>query len=124
TPFVILVLFAAMQSLPQDVLEAARVDGGGWLATVWYVMLPLLLPALLVVVMFRTIFAMRVFTPVYILTGGGPADRTTLLGIEIYRAAFQHYEMGYAAALSVLMLVFSLAVGALYMKLFNREALG
>lgn len=124
TPFVILVMFAAMQSLPQDVLEAARVDGATGLANVRHVMLPLLMPALLVVVMFRTVFAMRVFTPVYVLTGGGPADSTSLLGIEIYRAAFQHYDMGYAAALSGLMLVFSMAVGALYIKWFSREGLG
>ncbi|AYY12483.1 sugar ABC transporter permease [Actinobacteria bacterium YIM 96077] len=123
TPFVILVLFAAMQGLPQDVLEAAKVDGATGFTSVRHIMLPLLMPALLVVVMFRTVFAMRVFTPIYILTGGGPADSTTLLGIEIYRAAFQHYEMGYAAALSALMLLFSMAVGVLYIKLLSREAL-
>jgi multiple sugar transport system permease protein len=124
TPFVILVMFAAIQTLPKEVLEAARVDGAVGLANLRHIILPLVLPALLVVLMFRTVFAIRVFTPIYVLTGGGPAGKTTVLGIDIYREAFQHYDVGYAAALSVLMLLLSLAIGIVYIRLLSREALG
>ena len=123
TPFVILVLFAALQGVPVELLEAAALDGAGFLTRVRRVILPLLLPALSVVLIFRTVFALRVFTTVWILTGGGPGDKTAVLGVEIYRTAFQNFDVGVGAALSIVMLAVSILIALVSMRALRREAL-
>lgn len=123
TPFVILIIFAALQGVPSEQLEAAQIDG----ATLWerirYVIIPAIMPALLVVLVFRTVFALRVFTTVWILTGGGPGDRTAVLGVEIYRIAFNSFDTGMGAALSIFMLLISVVVGFIFVRLMRRRAL-
>ena len=104
TPFVFLLLLAAIESLPQDVFEAARVDG----ATAWqelrHVMLPMLWPALAVTLLFRLIVSFKVFDEVYLLTGGGPGTATEVLSFTIYRRFFTEDRMGYGSAISVVTL--------------------
>jgi multiple sugar transport system permease protein len=68
-------------------------------------------------------FTLRVFTPVWMLTGGGPADKTLVVGVDIYRTAFRYYDFGRAATLSVLLLLITLAITLAYMRLLRREAL-
>ncbi len=123
TPFVILVIFAALQGVPKELLEAAEIDGASLLQRIRKIILPLILPSLTVILIFRTVFALRVFTTVWILTGGGPGDETAVLGIEIYRTAFSSFDTGFGAALSISMLVLSMIVGVFYMRAFRREAL-
>ena len=123
TPFVILVIFAALQGVPKELLEAAEIDGASLLQRVRKIILPLILPALTVILIFRTVFALRAFTTVWILTGGGPGDATAVLGIEIYRVAFSSFDTGFGAALSICMLILSMIVGVFYMRAFRREAL-
>lgn len=123
TPFVILVIFAALQGVPKDLLESAEMDGASLWQQVRSIILPLILPSLTVILIFRTVFALRAFTTVWILTGGGPGDATAVLGIEIYRTAFSSFDTGFGAALSICMLVLSLIVGIFYMRTFRREAL-
>lgn len=104
TPFVFLLLLAAIESLPQDVFEAARVDG----ATAWqelrHVMLPMLGPALVVTLLFRLIVSFKVFDEVYLLTGGGPGTATEVLSFTIYRRFFTEDRMGYGSAIAVVTL--------------------
>ena len=104
TPFVFLLLLAAIESLPQDVFEAARVDG----ATAWqelrHVVLPMLRPALAVTLLFRLIVSFKVFDEVYLLTGGGPGTATEVVSFTIYRRFFTEDRMGYGSALSVVTL--------------------
>ncbi|MBE7159091.1 MAG: sugar ABC transporter permease, partial [Rhodospirillales bacterium] len=123
TPFVVLVLFAALQGVPVTLLEAAALDGAGLIQRVRHVILPLLMPALSVVLIFRTVFALRVFTTVWILTGGGPGNKTAVLGIEIYRTAFQTFDVGIGAALSLIMLLISLVIALITMRATRRESL-
>lgn len=123
TPFVILVIFAALQGVPKELLEAAEIDGASLLQRIRKIILPLILPALTVILIFRTVFALRAFTTVWILTGGGPGDATAVLGIEIYRVAFSSFDTGFGAALSICMLILSMIVGVFYMRAFRREAL-
>jgi multiple sugar transport system permease protein len=123
TPFVILILFAAMQGMPKELLEVAEVDGASLRQQVQHVMIPLLAPSILVVLVFRTVFAFRVFTTIWLLTGGGPANRTSVLGIEIYRSAFYYFDTSFAAALGVVLLVFSLVIAMVYTRLLDRESL-
>ena len=100
-PFVFLILFAAVEALPVDVLEAARVDG----ATQWQllrrVMLPLLRPAIIVAVLFRTILAFKVFDEVYLLTSGGPGNSTELVTLHLYKVFFEQNQLGYGSLLSL-----------------------
>jgi multiple sugar transport system permease protein len=114
-PFVFLILFAAVEALPVDVLEAARVDG----ATRWQllrrVILPLLWPAIVVAMLFRTIHAFKVFDEVYLLTSGGPGTSTELLTLHLYKVFFEQNQLGYGALLSLALIaavVAFLLVGA------------
>ncbi|TMG86311.1 MAG: sugar ABC transporter permease [Betaproteobacteria bacterium] len=100
-PFVFLILLAAVEGLPVEALEAARVDG----ATRWqlfsWVMLPLLRPALVVALVFRTILAFKVFDEVYLLTSGGPGTSTELVSLHLYKVFFDQNQLGYGALLSL-----------------------
>ncbi|HEY3252694.1 MAG TPA: sugar ABC transporter permease [Polyangiaceae bacterium] len=100
-PFVFFILLAAVEGLPVEALEAARVDG----ATRWqlfsWVMLPLLRPALVVALGFRTILAFKVFDEVYLLTSGGPGTSTELVSLHLYKVFFDQNQLGYGALLSL-----------------------
>lgn len=101
TPFCFLLLLAGFESLPQDVYEAARVDG----VTIWselrYVTLPLMLPTIAVTLVFRLILAFKVFDEIYLLTGGGPGTATEVLSFTVYRRFFTQDRAGYGAAMSL-----------------------
>lgn len=115
TPFTFLILYAALQAVPRELIEAATVDGAGGLRVFWHVQLPIILPALLVALMFRYITAMRVFAEVWLLTEGGPARLTEVLAVYLYRAAFRYHEFGLASATGLVMMLLSLAVAAPYL---------
>jgi multiple sugar transport system permease protein len=103
TPFVILVLLAGMASLPEEPFEAARVDGATGRQLLRYIMLPLLRPAILVILVVRLTDAFRIFDLVYILTGGGPGDFTQVASTFIYRETFVRLHFPQAAAASFLL---------------------
>lgn len=109
TPFCFLLLFAAVESLPADVFEAARIDGAGAWQRFRYIALPLLTPAIMVVLAFRAIIAFKVFDEVYLLTSGGPGTATEVVSLTIYRRFFIEDHAGSGAAMSV---VAFLALGA------------
>ena len=105
TPFVYLVLFAGLQTVPQETVEAAQVDGASSWQQFWHIELPYLRPLLLLVLFFRVADVMRVFDHVFVLTGGGPGDTTQFLSLWIYRIAFKFSDAGHAAALAVLVMI-------------------
>lgn len=105
TPFVFLLALAALQSLPGDVYEAAAVDGASALQAFRHITLPLISPALIVILMIRLIGAFKVFDMVYMLTGGGPHTATQVATHYIYRTAFSRFQIGYAASLTILLLI-------------------
>jgi multiple sugar transport system permease protein len=118
TPFVFLLLLAALESLPQDVYEAARIDGANAWQELRHVTLPLMWPAIAVTAVFRLIVSFKVFDEVYLLTGGGPGTATEVVSFTIYRRFFTEDRIGYGAAISVvvlflLTLVIILSVAAL-----------
>lgn len=108
TPFAFLILYTALQALPQELLEAARVDGASANQTVRFVVLPLLVPALAIAAFIRFIDSFRVFDHIFVLTGGGPGTATTSIAIYIYKHFFQSDALAPAIAASILLLVFSL----------------
>jgi len=115
TPFCFLLLLAGFESLPQDVYEAARVDGVNPWSELRYVTLPLMLPTIAVTLVFRLILAFKVFDEIYLLTGGGPGTATEVLSFTVYRRFFTQDRAGYGAAMSLfaMLLVALLVIGAM-----------
>jgi multiple sugar transport system permease protein len=124
TPFCFLLLLAGFESLPQDVQEAARVDGAGTWAEMRYVLIPMMMPVIAVTFLFRLVTSLKVFDEIYLLTGGGPGSATEVISYTIYRTFFTQDRMGYGSAMSVAVLFFiSLAmVGVLMAGKRGRNA--
>jgi multiple sugar transport system permease protein len=105
TPFVYLVLFAGLQTVPHETVEASQVDGASSWQQFWHIELPYLRPLLLLVLFFRIADVLRVFDHVFVLTGGGPGDTTQFLSLWLYRIAFKFSDAGQAAALAVTVMI-------------------
>ncbi|AIQ65770.1 ABC transporter permease [Paenibacillus stellifer] len=111
TPFVMLLILANLQGISPEIYEAAQMDGASKWREFWRITLPLVFPSLLSVGILRAMDAMRTFDLVYILTSGGPGTATELLSIYNYKIAFGRYDMGYASAVSVgVMLVLGVCI--------------
>jgi len=121
TPFVFLILLAGLQAIPQEPYEAALIDGSSRWQTFRHVTLPLLKPAILIVLLLRTMDLLRVFDQIFILTEGGPGFATETISLYIYRAAFRFSDFGYAAAMSFVLLAVTNVVSLVYMKLLQDE---
>lgn len=125
TPFMVLVLLAALQSVPNDLHEAAQIDGAGAFDRFRSVTLPLILPVVLIALLFRTVDVLRTFDLVYLLTQGGPGTTTEVLSMFIYRYGFQSFDMGLTSAASMILFVLTLLVCIVYLRLImRRQALG
>lgn len=120
-PFAALLLLAGLRNLPRDLYLAARVDGAGRWATFRRITLPLLLPIILIVLVFRTMDAVRVFDAVYVLTGGGPGNGTETLSIYAYKTLFQTLQFGYGSTLSTAVFLITLALTGGYLLLLRRH---
>lgn len=105
TPFVFLVVYSGLQTVPSELYEAAEVDGASYWRSVRSVVFPLLKPIILIGVFIRAINAFRTFDVIYILTGGGPGTLTTTASIYVYKQAFSSGEFGEAAAASLIIAV-------------------
>lgn len=104
TPFVYLIMFAGLQTVPSESVEAAQVDGAGSWTQFRHIELPYLRPLLLLVLFFRIADVLRVFDHVFILTGGGPGATTQFLSLYMYRIAFPFSDLGQASALAVIVM--------------------
>lgn len=124
TPFVALLLLAGLQNIDASLYEAARIDG----ATAWrqfrHVTLPLLKPAILVALIFRTLDAFRVFDLIYALTGGGPGTSTEPIALYTFNALLQNLQFGYGSALSVIVFLITFCLAILYIRLLGAELTG
>ena len=123
-PFTFLILYAARLSIPTELYEAARVDGARPLQCFRAITLPLLMPAILLAMLFRYIFVFRVFSEVWLLTGGGPARQTEVVGVYLYQEAFTFNAFGAASATGWIMVLVSLVLGAAYLVALRRQSLG
>jgi multiple sugar transport system permease protein len=122
TPFVTMILLAGLTALPNDVFEAAHVDGANRWQVFRRITFPLILPPLVVSLMFQTIFKLRVFDIPYILTEGGPGTSTMPYGLLIQRTYFRYFDVGLAAATSVVLLFLGAFIAYFYLKLVkDRE---
>ena len=105
TPFVFIMMIAALASVDGSVIEASRIDGANWWQMTFRVKLPMVMHVIAITLMMRLIDAFRVLEVVYVLTFGGPGDSTEILALHIYKTAFVGQQLGVAAAVSVLLLV-------------------
>ena len=122
TPFVILVVYAGLQSVPVEPLEAAMVDGASRAQTLVHVVFPFLRPLVLFVLIIRSMDAFRIFDQVFVMTGGGPGTTTQTITFYNYVMAFRQLRMGRASALGVItLLILSLVIGAWIYLLYRRE---
>ena len=119
-PFVALLCYARVLTIPGEVYEAALVDGAGRLATLRDITLPLLRRVLLIALLFRTLDALRAFDLMFVLTGGGPASTTETLTVYAYRSLFQTLQLGFGAAVGVVVFVLVMLVAGLYLRALRR----
>ena len=120
TPYYMVIFLAGLQAIPADYYDAAKIDGAGGWASFWHITLPLLKPTTLLVVVMNVIVAMKVFAVPLIMTGGGPADATRVLPLFIYQTAFEFFDMGRAAAMSVFLFVGVMLFSFIQVRMFTR----
>lgn len=115
TPFIFIIVIAGLQALPSEVLEASKIDGANWWQTIFLVKLPMISAILVIALLMRLIDVFRALEVMFILTGGGPGRATELLSLHIYNRAFTTQQLGFASAISVLLIVivFALSLGIL-----------
>jgi multiple sugar transport system permease protein len=104
TPFCFLLLLAGLESQPQEIYEAAKVDGASPWGELAFITIPLMLPTIVVTLIFRLIVAFKVFDEVFLLTGGGPGTATEVISFTIYRRFFTEDRVGYGSAISIVTL--------------------
>jgi len=120
-PFVMLMLLAALQMLPEEPLEAARLDGASKWQAFRYVTLPLLKPAIVVAALFRVIDSVKAFPLIFIMTGGGPGTATEVTNYYAYLEGFSYTYVGYSSAIIVVMLLATFLMSMALLRVSNRE---
>jgi multiple sugar transport system permease protein len=120
TPFVMLITLAALQGVPSEIREAARIDGSDSLNVFRNVTMPHIRPAVALGALLVTVWTIRRFEIIYLLTGGGPLNSTSSLVVSLRRQAFENYDFGMAATYGVVGLVLSLLVTAIYFLVEGR----
>lgn len=120
-PIMFVTLLAALQNVPTELHEAAKLDGATALQRLWHVTLPLIRPASVVITLLAAIWTFQSFDVIYLLTGGGPADATQVLSTLIYQKAFWAMDRGTATALAMLMLVVLLGLTLSYLTAYRSQ---
>ena len=110
TPFAFLVFLASLAALPADVYEAAKIDKANALQRFWHITLPLLRPAIVIVVIMRAMISLSAFAAIFAATGGGPGTASEILNLYAFKTSFVELNFGYGSALAVSLLVITMAV--------------
>ena len=120
-PFVMVMLLAGLQGMPEEIFEAARIDGSGRWRTFWDITFPLLLPVSLTAVVLRIIFEVKLIGIIYVVTGGGPGDASQTLSLYVYKQGYLAGDIGYATAMAEVFLIFVIAVVVLLLVTIGRK---
>jgi multiple sugar transport system permease protein len=123
TGFSMIVYLAGLQAIPEELYEAARVDGAGGWARLRHITLPMLRPSTLFLAVTQIIWSFQVFTQIFVMTSGGPVDRTTTMVYYVYESAFKFFEMGYASTLAFTLFLMLLVFTAVQLRFQRRAAL-
>ena len=110
TPFAFLVFLASLAALPPDVYEAARIDKANALQRFWHITLPLLRPAIVIVIIMRAMISLSAFAAIFAATGGGPGTASEILNLYAFKTSFVELNFGYGSALAVALLIITLLV--------------
>jgi multiple sugar transport system permease protein len=121
TAFSMILQYAGLQSIPDELYEAAEVDGAGKLQSFFYITIPQLRPILMINIILITIFTLNTFDMILVLTGGGPGQATEVLALRTYNVIFQNFSLSGGAVLAVIMLLISLALTLAYRRLLRSE---
>ena len=124
TPLVVLLTLAARQTIPEELYEAALVDGGDKWQCFCHVTLPLLAPTLAILLIIRSLDAFRVFDVIFVMTQGGPANSTKVLSYYVYEEIFKRYHYGEAAALSAMITMVGFVLAYAYVLAARSQARG
>ncbi len=120
-PFATLILFTAMQSLDQEQLEAAEMDGASWMSRFWHIMLPHLTRAITVVILIQTIFLLSTFAEILVTTNGGPGTASTNLTYLIYVSSLLQYDVGMGSAGGVIAIILANIVAFFLMRMIGKN---
>ena len=119
-PFVAIMVLAALQTVPEELYESARVDGATFWQEVWHVMIPQIRPVLISLTLLLVIWGMNSITIIYTITRGGPANHSLILPIQIYRLGFESFQLNQASALAMLFFAFTIVFVIVYIRLFAQ----
>jgi len=122
TPFAFLVLLATLSTLPLDVFEASRLDRAGAWQRFIYITLPLIRPAIVMVVILRSMTALSAFAAIYAATGGGPGSSTEILNLYAYRTSFTILNLGYGSSLAVMLMIITLAISFIMFRVRRKSS--
>jgi len=120
-PFATLILLTALQSLDQEQLEAAEMDGAGWWNRFWYIMMPHLARAITVVILIQTIFLLSIFAEILVTTNGGPGTATTNLTYLIYVSSLLQFDVGMGSAGGVIAIILANIVAIFLMRMIGKN---
>lgn len=120
-PFATLILLTALQSLDQEQLEAAEMDGASWINRFWYIMLPHLARAITVVILIQTIFLLSIFAEILVTTNGGPGTSTTNLTYLIYVSSLLQFDVGMGSAGGVIAIILANIVAIFLMRMIGKN---
>jgi multiple sugar transport system permease protein len=120
-PFTFVILYAARLAIPKELYEAGKTDGASAIQLFRNITLPLLAPAMLIAMLFRYIFAFRLFSEVWLMTQGGPARTTEVVAVYLYLEAFRYNSFGTAAATAWIMVIISLLLASGYIWRLRKE---
>lgn len=121
TPFVLVVVLAALQTIPAELNEAAAIDGAGSLQRLWRITLPAIRPTLAIAAILTVVYTVNNFNAIWLMTQGGPLHATEILFTYAYQTAFQRFDFGLAAAMSVVLFVILLIPTSAYLFLVERS---
>lgn len=123
TPFVALVMLSGLALVPDDAVDAARLEVSGWFPIFRYIQMPYLLPGLTAVLIIRTADILKLFDMPFILTRGGPGVSTEYISLYIQRVGFRVFDMGTASAQAILLLILCIVLSRIYIAVFYREVI-
>ena len=119
--FSVLFFEAALDGVPGEVIDAAKIDGGNPWQIFWFITIPMIKKTILTNLVLLTLFALGAFDIIYIMTGGGPGMKSTILNIFSYRQAFSFYDISFGAAISVIMLLLGVIISSIYIFLIGSK---
>lgn len=121
--FSMVIYLAGLQAIPDELYESARLDGAGPIGRLWYITIPMLAPTTLFLLVIGIISSFQIFTQIYVMTSGGPLNKTTTVVYYIWEWMFKFYDMGYASTLAMGLFVLLLGVTILQLRLYRKADL-